>query len=108
VSDTPERRPGLVPGPGQAPAHGQGQDARRFELPSGLRPEDEWAILAALERYFEGDERGPDAWTLAGRLDATGMGALQTRRVEGAWRRAARFPFARTGVAPLAGRGDAS
>jgi hypothetical protein len=107
VSDVPERSPGLVPGRGQAPAHGQGQGARRFELPPGLQPEDDRAILAALERYFEADERGPDAWTLAGRLAATGMGALQTRRVEGAWRRAARFPFARTGVAPLAGRGDA-
>ena len=82
-------------------------EGRRFELPGGLRPEEERAIIAALERYFEGEEYGPDPWAFAGRLDATGTGALQSRSVGGAWRRAGRSAFARPGVAPFAGRGDA-
>ena len=82
-------------------------EERRFELPRGLRPEEERAVIAALERYFQGEEEGPDRWAFAGRLDATGMGALQSRRVRGAWQRAGRWAFARRGVAPFAGRGDA-
>ena len=83
------------------------EDKPRFELPGGLRPDEERAIIAALERYFKGDGEGPDIWAFAGRLDATGLGAVQTRRVSGAWQRAGRSAFARRGVAPFAGRGDA-
>jgi hypothetical protein len=44
---------------------------------------------------------------MAGRLDATGVGALQARGVTGpAWRAGARIPFARRGVPPFQGRGD--
>ena len=81
--------------------------AGRFEFPPGLGPDDERAILAALERYFEDEGRGRDPWAFAGRLEATGIGALQTRKIEGAWRRTTLFAFARRGVAPLVGRGDA-
>jgi hypothetical protein len=81
--------------------------ARRFELPRGLTPEEERAIIAALERHFEGDGQEPDGWALAGRLDATSQGALQTRKLSsGAWRRAGRGNFARRGIPPHAGRGD--
>ena len=81
---------------------------RRFELPPGLDPHEERAILLALEQYFgEGSPR-PSGWALGGRLDAIGMGALQTRGVlPGAWQRAARGPFARRGNPTLFGRGDA-
>jgi hypothetical protein len=82
-------------------------EGKRFELPAGLSPPEERALIAALERYLDEGSPGPDPWAFAGRLDATGMGAVQTRRVPGAWRRAARSPFARRGVPPFAGRGDA-
>jgi hypothetical protein len=82
-------------------------EGKRFEFPPGLTPREERAIIAALERYFDEGPRRPDPWALAGRVDATRMGALQTRGGNGAWRRAARSTFARRGVPPLAGRGDA-
>ena len=62
-------------------------ESRRFEFPRGIGPEQERAIIAALERHLEEDGSGPDPWVLAGRLDATRMGALQTRSAGGAWRR---------------------
>jgi hypothetical protein len=82
-------------------------ESKRFELPAGLSGAEERALLAALERYFDEGPEGPDPWALAGRLDATGMGALQTRGAGGAWRRTTRSAFARRGVPPFAGRGDA-
>jgi hypothetical protein len=80
----------------------------RFELPEGLSPQDEAAALAALERYFA-EERlpPPSAWALAGRIDASGLGAIQTRGLLGGWRSGARMAFARRGTPPLHGRGDA-
>jgi hypothetical protein len=82
-------------------------EGRLFEFPPGLSSREERAIIAALERYLDDGNPEPDPWAFAGRLDATGMGALQTRRVPGAWRRAIRSAFARRGVPPFAGRGDA-
>jgi hypothetical protein len=80
---------------------------RRFEVPRGLSSEEERAIVAALERYFENEAPSSDPWAFAGRLDATGMGALQTRRTTGAWQRAGRSGFTRRGIMPFTGRGDA-
>ena len=82
----------------------------RFELPGGLSPREEAAALAALEQYFaDAEPSAPDAWTMAGRLDGTGMGALQARHAgAGGWRSAVRTTFARAGVPPFQGRGDAS
>jgi hypothetical protein len=81
----------------------------RFELPDGLSASEEAAVLAALERYFAEDQATSSPWALAGRIDASGMGALQTRRLSGsAWRSAVRGTFARAGVPPLHGRGDAN
>jgi hypothetical protein len=81
----------------------------RFELPDGLGPDEERAVIAALERYFDRGADEPNAWALAGRVDATGQGSLQTRRLApGAWQRAARGPFARLGVDSYVGRGDAT
>lgn len=82
---------------------------RRFELPEGLSAEEERATLTALERYFFEEDPRPHDWVLAGRMDSTGHGALQVKRLTDApWRVARRAPFARRGLAlPLYGRGDA-
>jgi hypothetical protein len=81
---------------------------KRYELPEGLTPAEERAVLAALEQYFAPRDRRPDPWGLVGKLDATGQGALQARRLtRESWRMAGRSAFARRGVPPFAGRGDA-
>lgn len=81
---------------------------RRFEVPIGLTREEERAILLALERYFLQESPHPDPWVLAGRLEATGYGALQARRhMDTAWRVPATMAFTRQGVPPVHGRGDA-
>ncbi len=81
---------------------------RRFELPEGLTREEERAVLLALERYFRREDPHPHPWVLAGRLDATGWGALQARRyADRSWPIAGRAPFARRGTMPMLGRGDA-
>jgi hypothetical protein len=78
---------------------------RSFDLPDGLTPEDERAILTALERYFLQESPKPAPWVLQGRIDATGIGALQARKFSREpW--AVRAVFARRGVASLLGRGD--
>ena len=79
---------------------------RHFEVPDGLTPEQERAILMALERYFVQENPKPAPWVLQGRIEATGFGALQIRRYarepwHGQW-----AEFSRKGVAPLHGRGD--
>jgi hypothetical protein len=93
------------------PSRGQGSPAskdRRFELPGDLTAEQERAIIRALERYFARESPHPDPWVLAGRVEATGLGALQARRyTERPWGVATYAPFARRGVPPLHGRGDA-
>lgn len=84
-------------------------NGRRFEFPSGLSREEERSIIAALERYFLQESPHPDPWVLAGRMDSTGLGALQTKRqMDAPWRTPSRAPFARRGVPPLTGRGDAN
>lgn len=83
-------------------------DDRRFEVPIGLTREEERAILLALERYFLQESPHPDPWVLAGRLEATGYGALQARRyMDTAWGLPSRAAFTRQGVPPVHGRGDA-
>ncbi len=80
--------------------------ARSYELPEDLTPEEQRAVIAALERSLEGADATPAPWALAGRMDALRMGALQTRRMlERPWTH--RGEFARRGTAPLVGRGDA-
>jgi hypothetical protein len=82
---------------------------RRFEVPIGLTREEERAIVLALERYFLQESPHPDPWVLAGRLEATGYGALQARRhMDAAWGLPTRAPFTRQGVPPVHGRGDAT
>ena len=52
----------------------------RLELPEGLTPEEERAILMALDRYFLQESPKPMPWVLQARIDVTGLGALQVRR----------------------------
>lgn len=80
----------------------------RFELPDDLLPEEEKALIAALERYFADDSEQPDPWATAGRIENLRMGALQARdEIPGAWQAALRLPYARKDTPPLHGRGDA-
>jgi hypothetical protein len=79
---------------------------RRFELPEALTPEEERAILMALERYFAAESPRPAPWVLQGRIDATGLGALQARRYAREPWHGQQGPFARRGVAPVHGRSD--
>jgi hypothetical protein len=84
-------------------------NGRRLELPEDLSVEEERAVLVALERYFRREDPHPHPWVLAGRMDATGWGAVQARRyAEAPWGTCSRAPFARPGVPSVAGRGDAS
>lgn len=81
----------------------------RYELPADLPPEDERAIIAALERYLEERDPRPNAWALAGRMEATREGVLQARRsLRGSWAAGGRGNFARRGTEPILGRGDSA
>jgi hypothetical protein len=85
------------------------EDRPRFELPPGLTPEEERAVITALERYFVQESPHPNPWVLAGRMDAAGIGALQSRRyMDQPWGSPQRHVFVRAGVPPLHGRGDAA
>jgi len=78
---------------------------RRFELPDGVPPEDERAVIAALERYFGERDPRPNPWAMAGRMDAVREGTLQGRRgLRRPWANGS--PFARLGTEPISGRGD--
>ena len=81
--------------------------AARYAFPASPTPEEERATLAALERYLHGEARRPPAWGLAGRLESTGQGVLQTRRMMDApWGASTRAAFARRGSVSLWGRAD--
>lgn len=81
----------------------------RYELPPGLTPEEERAVLAALDRALAAPRPGLSSpWALAGRAEAVRMGRLQLRRnLERPWTFRGDVPFARRGTAPFTGRGDA-
>ncbi len=82
------------------------EEDRRLELPQGLTPEEERAILMALERYFLAENPKPMPWVLQGRIDATGLGALQVRRYAHEPWHGQQAAFSRRGVAPVQGRSD--
>jgi hypothetical protein len=80
----------------------------RYELPPDLTPEEEQAVIAALERALGVPTDRPSPWALAGRAEALRHGAVQVRRdVDVPWTFRGRVPFARPGTPPLRGRGDA-
>jgi len=80
----------------------------RFELPESLSPDEEAAVLAALERYFSEEHPAPPSpWALAGRAIALGLGALQIRyQSPGPWGEIALNPYTRLGTEPRMGRAD--
>jgi hypothetical protein len=79
----------------------------RYELPPGLTPEEERAIIAALEEYFGYASPRPSPWTLAGRVEALRLGALQARnQSKEPWTEPGRSPFTRRGTESRVGRGD--
>ena len=79
---------------------------RTIDLPDGLTPEEERAILTALERYLMQESPKPTPWVLQGRIDATGLGGLQVRRYAREPWHGQNAAFTRRGVPPLHGRGD--
>ncbi len=79
---------------------------RRFDLPPDLTPEEERAILMALERFFLAESPKPAPWVLQGRIDATGQGVLQVRRYAREPWHGQSAPHARKGVPPVHGRSD--
>ncbi len=80
----------------------------RYEVPPDLTPEEERAVIAALERTLASVRDRPAPWVLAGRAEALRMGGLQVRRdAERPWTFRGHVPFARRGTPPLHGRGDA-
>jgi hypothetical protein len=81
-------------------------DDRRLELPDGLTPEEERAILTALERYFLQESPKPMPWILQGRIEAIGVGRLQARRYAHEPWHGQPAAFTRTGVPNASGRGD--
>jgi hypothetical protein len=90
---------------GEAP--GAGKADRRFELPDDLTPEEERAVIRALERYFAQESPHPHPWVLSGRIEAAGLGALQARHYTHApWGVGTYAPYARRGVPSVHGRGD--
>jgi hypothetical protein len=111
VSEASTRDPG--PNGGDTPPNGaKHADApsveKRFELPDDLTPDQERAVIRALERYFAQESPHPHPWVLAGRIAATGLGTLQARHyTDSPWGVAIYAPFARRGVPPVQGRGDA-
>jgi hypothetical protein len=80
----------------------------RYELPPGLSPEEERAVLAALERAMASGRPRLSPWALAGRAEATRRGRLQVRRdIDAPWAFRAPVPFAAGGPQKQVGRGDA-
>ena len=81
--------------------------SERYRLPEDLSPEEQRAVLGALERYFLPEHPKADGWALAGRLEAMGYGALQARRSsEHPWGQGARVAFGRRGAPSFHGRAD--
>jgi hypothetical protein len=79
----------------------------RYELPPGITPEDERAIVAALDQYFGTSAVRPSPWALAGRAIAIGLGALQIRyQSPHPWGEIALNPYTRLGTEPRMGRSD--
>ena len=80
----------------------------RYDLPPGIPPEEERAILAALDEYFGTASVRPDPWSLAGKAEALGLGALQIRNQSAQpWGETRLNHYTRRGIEARVGRGDA-
>ncbi len=83
-------------------------DGIRFEIPPGLSPEDRRVVELALRQYLDSFSPRPSPWALAGRAEASGIGALQIRHQSvKPWTEIRLNPYTRRGTAMLGGRGDA-
>lgn len=84
---------------------------RRFRIEGSPTPEEEGAVLAALERVLRGEEerRRPSAWRLAGRAASAHVGLAEMRQRFGRsrWALTHRITWAGEGPQDLRGRGDA-
>ncbi len=79
----------------------------RAELPPDLDPEEEKAVLAALEEFERFASVRPSPWALSGRAEGLGLGALQTRYQSlRPWAETGRAGFTRRGTDTRTGRGD--
>jgi hypothetical protein len=80
----------------------------RYELPPEIDPIEARAIHAALDEYFGATSVRPEPWTLAGRAEALGLGALQIRNQSPLpWGETRLYPYTRLGIENRVGRGDA-
>ncbi len=78
-----------------------------FELPQDLSPEQERAVISALEAYLASASVRPTPWALAGRTEGLGLGALQIRyQSTKPWNETRLNPYSRRGSDPRMGRGD--
>lgn len=78
-----------------------------FELPPDLTPEQERAVIAALEEYLASASVRPTPWALAGRAEGLGLGALQMRyQSTKPWNETRLNRYTRRGSDPRMGRGD--
>jgi hypothetical protein len=79
----------------------------RYELPPNLDPEQERAILSALEEYERFASVRPSPWALAGRAEGLALGALQIRHQSLLpWAETRLNPYTRRGTETRMGRGD--
>jgi len=79
-----------------------------FRLPDDLSPEDERAVITALERYFTEEAAPPNPWVLASRAANTRTPVTHLRRdTDRPWQQQQRFPLGQRTTPNLHGRGDA-
>jgi hypothetical protein len=79
----------------------------RYELPPDVDPQQEQAILAALEEYERFASVRPSPWALSGRAEGLSLGALQTRHQSlSPWTETRLNPYTRRGTETRMGRGD--
>jgi hypothetical protein len=80
----------------------------RYELPEDLSPQEERAVVAALDRVLSVQRGRPTAWALAGRAEALRLGSLRVRRdVDRPWTFRGNAPFVRRGSPRPSGHDDA-
>ena len=79
----------------------------RYGLPPNLSPDEERAVIAAMEAYFAAAGVRPSPWALAGRAEGLGLGALQIRyQSPHPWTEIRLNPYTRRGTDSRMGRGD--
>jgi hypothetical protein len=79
----------------------------RYDLPPNLSPDEERAVIAAMEAYFTSAAVRPSPWALAGRADALRLGPLQIRhQAPHPWTEAGLGVYAHRSTDARMGRGD--